>query len=418
MYRLMIVDDEEEIREGLSDLVDWSSLGFMVIEKLQDGQDAIRYLKDHQVDVILTDIKMTYVSGIDLAQYVYNQKLNTKVVILSGFQEFDLARAAIRYNVSHYLLKPTDLEEVALVFNKIGEELAQEKWEREQQYQQNQHVKTLRPLLMEQFFSNLLQNRSKIRNTEELHSKLKQTGLLVDSVNSRCCLLQAEWSDMSSGPVKIKSDIYQSITLAITKEREQISYICVHSAERQFFIIGIALCEMTNEQFQKKAEQYFLQIQNSLSALLSLSARLEQFELCATMLVLIETCKRISELSEAEEDAEEEGVKTYTDERMIIRQAKQFIDEHFETDHSLGEVANHVGLNPVYFSRLFKQETGQTYSDYCTDIRMRKAMDYLKDPKYKIYEIGFLVGYRNTKYFHKLFKRQTGLTPSEYRNQL
>ncbi|MNP56205.1 HTH-type transcriptional regulator YesS [compost metagenome] len=72
----------------------------------------------------------------------------------------------------------------------------------------------------------------------------------------------------------------------------------------------------------------------------------------------------------------------------------------------------------MYFSRLFKQETGENYSDFVIGIRIQKAMDYLKDPCYKVYEIGHLVGYKNTKYFHKLFKRQTGLTPSEYRDQL
>lgn len=101
------------------------------------------------MDVILTDIKMTFASGIDVAKLIWDKKLPVKIVFLSGFQEFSLAREAIRYNVSHYLLKPTDLDEVADVFRKIHTELEKEKEEREQTIRQQQYVKTLKPLLIE-----------------------------------------------------------------------------------------------------------------------------------------------------------------------------------------------------------------------------------------------------------------------------
>ncbi|MDF2923157.1 MAG: hypothetical protein K0R57_2071 [Paenibacillaceae bacterium] len=419
MYRLIIVDDEEEIRDGLSELVDWTTLGFVVAAKLQDGADAIRYLQEHEVDVILTDIKMAFSSGLDLAKYVHERSLAAKVVILSGFQEFALAREAISYNVSHYLLKPTDLDEVAQVFRAIRGELDEDGQKRELILRQNQHVKTLRPLLMEQFFFNLLLGSGWNRDIQELEARLKQLGLGDQACSRRCCMMSAEWFMKEQEPGQSRLEDRQSISMTITKEREEVHYTCVHVSARQFLIIGNPLLAMSADTLQKKAEQLFLHIQHSLGSLLGVSIRLEQLQLYSSMMEMIDQYHRSAAPLESKDNKEllapEESPEA---ERMIIRKAKQFIAEHFEMELALVDVARHVGLNPVYFSRLFKQETGQTYSDYCIDMRIKKAMDYLQDPKYKVYEIGFLVGYKNIKYFHKLFKRQTGLTPSEYRDKL
>lgn len=417
MYKLIIVDDEEEIRDGLCDIIDWMGMGFLVAAKLQDGRDAIRYLQEHEVDVILTDIKMTFVSGIDLARHVYDKKLNIKVVVLSGFQEFALAREAIRYNVSHYLLKPTDLDDVSDVFRKIYSELEEAKREWEQSLRQRQDVKTLRSLLMEQLYFNLIFEGGWDKEMSGLDRRLTQLGLSVESDSGVCCVMRVAWSSSIVSQTKRDSEERQVLSVAITKEWDQVHYTCVHLGDNTLLIIGNALAEMSLDGFQKKAEQYFLHTQSTVPNLLGLTVRLEWMELFTSIRELLD--QRYFETPDVQEkpvvSADKEMVEH---ERIIIRQAKQFISGHFEMDLMLTEVSRHVGLNPVYFSRLFKQETGMTYSDYVIDLRMKKAMDYLKDPKYKVYEIGFLVGYRNTKYFHKLFKRQTGLTPSEYRDKL
>ncbi|MDF2935028.1 MAG: hypothetical protein K0Q90_401 [Paenibacillaceae bacterium] len=419
MYKLIIVDDEEEIRDGLSDLIDWAGLGFTVVKKLQDGGEAIRYLEEHEADAVLTDIKMTFASGIDLARHIHTRKLPLKVVILSGFQEFALAREAIRYNVVHYLTKPTDLDEVAAVFRSIKTELDEEKREREEAQLQSQHIKMLKPLLMEQFFFNLLSGGAFSQSPGELKDRLAHMGLPADPAEGRCCLLSVAWTGAASREQDgRRSEERRAISVAIAKEQEQIHYTCVHLESGRFLIIGHALAPLPALEFQKRVERHFLHNQGALLSLLGVSIRLEQLQVYASLLEMLEEYRRPAAETEDEPQREEPAVADKERERIIIRQAKQYIAEHFEMELTLADVSRHVGLNPVYFSRLFKQETGKTYSDYCTDIRMNKAMDYLKDPKYKVYEVGFLVGYKNTKYFHKLFKRQTGLTPSEYRDRL
>ncbi|WP_214625856.1 response regulator [Paenibacillus agaridevorans] len=420
MYNLLIVDDEEDIREGLADMIDWTSLGFSVMAKLPDGSDAISYLQAHRVDVILTDIKMVFASGIDVARYVYENKLEIKVIILSGFQEFALAREAIRYNVVHYFLKPTDLDEVEAVFKRLAQELDEERRAREQQLIQNQHVKTLKQLLMEQFFFNLLFGEGWSKDEGELSRKLRQLSLDIDPAKARTSLMTVCWSGLPvEGNSQREPEKRQAISIAITKEYDRINYVCIHRESGKFVIICNALNDCASDDFQKRVEQYFLQIQRSVSSLLGLTVRLDQMEIYPSLLALLTRNEEQSPVLDIEVQTPSEGeTRNDNNDRIIIRSAKHYIAEYFEMDLTLTSVSMHVGLNPVYFSRLFKQETGQTYSDYVIDLRIKKAVDYLRDPKYKVYEIGYLVGYKNTKYFHKLFKRQTGFTPSEYRDQL
>jgi len=87
-YKLLIVDDEEIIRESLVNFVAWEAMGFEVVEKLEDGREAIEYILRMPVDVVLTDIKMTFVSGLELAKYIHEFNPGIKVVIISGYKDF------------------------------------------------------------------------------------------------------------------------------------------------------------------------------------------------------------------------------------------------------------------------------------------------------------------------------------------
>ena len=123
MYKLVIADDERRIRQGLKNIVDWNRLGFEVTELFADGQEVIEYLEYVVPDVILTDIKMNNVSGLEVAKYVYENELPCKVVLISGYQEFDLAVQGIKYGAGDYLLKPTDVDQLEQTFAKIRQQL-------------------------------------------------------------------------------------------------------------------------------------------------------------------------------------------------------------------------------------------------------------------------------------------------------
>jgi len=96
--------------------------------------------------------------------------------------------------------------------------------------------------------------------------------------------------------------------------------------------------------------------------------------------------------------------------------AKEYIDKHFNEEISLEDVSRAVNLSPQYFSRFFKQETGENFIDYLTQVRINKAIELLKDKNHTIKEVCFMIGYNDPNYFSRIFKKVTGYSPSEQRS--
>lgn len=123
MYRLIIADDEPLIRAGLYYRNDWKQMGFEVAAMLEDGSDVLKFLEKERADVLLTDICMYQVSGLEAAAQIREKYPWMKIVLLSGYREFEYAREAIRCQVYEYLLKPIDYEKLKSVFANIKKEL-------------------------------------------------------------------------------------------------------------------------------------------------------------------------------------------------------------------------------------------------------------------------------------------------------
>ena len=101
----------------------------------------------------------------------------------------------------------------------------------------------------------------------------------------------------------------------------------------------------------------------------------------------------------------------------IISMARKYIDDNLTNNIRLETLAQYVHMNPTYFSRYFKKHTNQKLIDYITEQRIKRAIELMRDPTVKIYNIGYQVGYKNLQHFYKIFKQNTGFTPNEYRKQ-
>ena len=104
--------------------------------------------------------------------------------------------------------------------------------------------------------------------------------------------------------------------------------------------------------------------------------------------------------------------------KRIIEDAKKYINENYRNNISLTDVANHIERNTAYVSDLFKVETGITFTEYLTNIRIEAAKELMKDPKVKMYEIGFMVGYEEPAYFSRVFRKMVGIPPTQYREKV
>ena len=123
MYRALLVDDEILIREKMAKKISWNDLGFELAATCENGQDAIEVLEKEHIDVVITDICMPYINGLELSKYIYEHHRGIKVIILSGYAEFEYAKQAMVYQVHSYLLKPIMSEELSQVLTELHDVL-------------------------------------------------------------------------------------------------------------------------------------------------------------------------------------------------------------------------------------------------------------------------------------------------------
>ena len=123
MYSLLIADDNYEICKGLSKYIPWEDIGFRVVGIVEDGAQALEFIKKQQVDLLLCDIIMPFMDGIEVADKIISLELNTKIVIMSAYRSFEYAQKAIVNNVKAYITKPIDNHELYEVFRNIKADL-------------------------------------------------------------------------------------------------------------------------------------------------------------------------------------------------------------------------------------------------------------------------------------------------------
>ncbi len=123
MLSVIVADDEEIIRQGIATLVDWRALGMELIGVAENGGDAYRLLVERRPQVVITDIKMPEMDGLELIARAAGEGLAATFIVLSGYADFELARRAMRYGVRHYLLKPTDEHELSAVLREVAAEI-------------------------------------------------------------------------------------------------------------------------------------------------------------------------------------------------------------------------------------------------------------------------------------------------------
>ncbi|MEG2174930.1 MAG: response regulator, partial [Oscillospiraceae bacterium] len=171
MFKLVIADDEIRIREGFMRIVNWADMRFQVTGCYSDGSYVLEHLRREHVDVVLTDIKMKNISGLDLAQKIKEEYPNTYCVLVSAYQEFDFAHQAIALGVKDYLFKPTRLNDIRRVFVKLAQDLEHESELLEQQDVNRCKYEEMSQLWRSQFLYDLymgaIRNEELIKKQEE-----------------------------------------------------------------------------------------------------------------------------------------------------------------------------------------------------------------------------------------------------------
>lgn len=502
MFRLIIADDEIRIREGFTRIVNWEELGFRVVGCYADGGQVLEHLKREHADVVLTDIKMKQIGGLEVAQQIYEHYPNTVCVLVSAHQEFDFAHAAIAAGVKEYLFKPTRLADIRRVFSSIAQELERESELMEKQAQAHRKYEEMNQLWRSQFLYDLYMGALRKSDTADEQARhyypdFEKHGVLLCFLGFSADETQEETRDVlrrlfqgSAGgleydPVSIKPSrltvmaIFDADRDEMEKRfQEQIADLVAQALETSGIQMEIDEFRRYDNlqafidrprfkatgQAEKKstldasASQAFLSRQRLLFSYLTsrsfdqaralvyeIVERLRPFSLDMQHSILIDTAARIQtklvdlqlaphtmprydllmaaaeplQLTEWFENTIEQWMRSIpatNTPQQVVSQIKSYITENFADQISLDVVAEHVFLSPVYVSRLFKQETGENFTDFITRIRIEKAKELLGCPEILVCDVGQRVGYPNPRYFYRVFKHMTGYTPSGYRS--
>lgn len=201
MYRVLLVDDEVLVREAISENIKWEELGYELVGSCRNGREAIEFLEKNSVDVVLTDICMPYVDGMELSEYIYNYSKNINIIIFSGFDDFEYAKKAIKYNVEEYLLKPVTAYELSETLTGLKEKLDKKKEEEKKLGKLNETYYKNRLFIKSRVLEDFIKGS---RTQEDDFSDLQEHNIILDATDYKVAIV-----DIDLNPEQEEIDAYQ-----------------------------------------------------------------------------------------------------------------------------------------------------------------------------------------------------------------
>lgn len=183
MYKLILAEDEEDVREGIIAQIDWEKYGFEVVEQAENGREAADAIDRLLPDVVVTDIQMPFMNGLQLAEWIRSRHPNTKIIILTGYDEFEYAQKAIKLQIDEYILKPFSSQELIDILLKVRTAIEAEIAEKENVFVLSEHYRKSLPVLREQFLSSIVSRRLRSAEISEKSAEygINLTGELFQS---------------------------------------------------------------------------------------------------------------------------------------------------------------------------------------------------------------------------------------------
>ncbi|MCD9025876.1 response regulator [Cohnella silvisoli] len=189
MYKLILVDDEADVREGVLSEIEWEAHGFQVSDVAENGREALEMIEKSVPDVIVTDIRMPFMDGLQLSEQIRREYPSTKIIILTGFDEFEYARKAIHLNIEEFVLKPFSAGDLLQALQKVKGRLDAEMAERENVDTLQEHYRRSIPVLRELFLVSLMTRRL---TAAEIREKTEHYGMPLEGSYYTVSIMQLD----------------------------------------------------------------------------------------------------------------------------------------------------------------------------------------------------------------------------------
>lgn len=521
----MLVDDEIWIRKSLKKMITDTELPLEVVCEAKNAKEALLLMDSFNPDIIITDMKMPESDGIVLMDNIYSTYKHIKVIVVSGYSEYDYMKKAISINAVDYLLKPITPQDLNLTLQKVINNIVEEK----QNAVDKEQIETNNRINKEMFLQNLSASRIahsidiKIEATKfniplifdsycivilgfrKLYQAAKERfygniELLIHDVEKMvynylknntsgyvfktddrtnlCVLLQSSDSthikdafntfssyvkmtmeiDLIAGvssPFTQLINLNQAFTQAMdalynnsvnlsqsycfyNESNEQKSYLNICNEDIK--ILSRAIVSKNTGEIKNSFTKIIkmIRVNESISLLdlhklylnliVAIKSALNSIQLLdldkLTPYLDIENIRKVISFSQFNESMTsicDKIVTTMDSEKSsdlleIMKSVEAYIEEHYNEDISLVDVACHYHFEPTYFSKIFKSVMNVGFTEYLISKRIENACRYLTTSTLKINDISVMVGYDNPRYFSQIFKKFTGYTPSQYRS--
>lgn len=201
MHKLVIIDDDRIIRKGLTQVFSKRSSGFELVGVETDGERGLELIEKEQPEIVISDINMPFMNGLEMSQKVKEKFPNTKIILLTGYEEFSYAQEAIKLRAFDYVLKPVDSEAILQKARAAAEE-----WDREHQIQKQ--ITTSLPFLRKEFFTKLL---SHTYTEEELDREMEYLDIDISGTYLNTCIIHFDDSGDSSAHKEEAKQILENL---------------------------------------------------------------------------------------------------------------------------------------------------------------------------------------------------------------
>ncbi len=361
MYKMMLVDDDYISREGLRDLVHWGKMGIEVAAEAEDGEDALKKFSQIEPEIIITDVVMPGMNGIEFAKKVKMMAPYVQIVMISAHQDIQYLKESMKFNAIDYILKPFNLEEITEAMARVLSKIESENQSKKFMHDLDRHFEQ----------SILSEDPEGLADMQEHISQLCGIGHTAE--------LKKAITDFFLKILEYKIES----TLFLTSVCSEILIKAMKT-----------VCPGQNS-------QAIARLKSQLNGFGSIKSRSQIEEFVMQELLCIDG---IANSTKADRS------------RKAVREAKWIIQNEFSHNITIAQLAQRVFLSPGRLQTIFKKETGQTINDYISAVRMENAKEMLKDSRFKIYEVASRVGYQDTNYFTKIFAKYVGKNPIEYRD--
>ena len=412
-YTVVVADDEDELREAVCTMTPWQEFGFRLVGSASNGLDALQLVEKHQPDLLLTDIRMPFISGIELARQVREIRPATNIAFLSGYDDFQYAKQAIQYNIISYMLKPLTVEglaaELKMIREKIDTQFAQFRQTPAGGGELDQRAALLMPLVLDDYA-----DPEEAARAEDYG---RQCGLLRDPDDRPCYTVMVTTLRNGVGTNCTTPAFVASVNRLASKYLRSVSFYTSGK------VVSVLLGNPSD--FTEYLHILADEIPQMADRVLGRACRVGISRMVCTPAALHgayrEAMEALRQGDRSEGSAQfigdlEPAVRGGS---LLCKRALDTLDQHYmDSGLSLVSLSGMLDVSPNHLSACIKKYAGETFMNILIRKRMEAARELLEGSDLRVQEIARRCGYTDQHYFSYCFKKYCSESPNALRRRL